>query len=38
VTHGRIEGVGVPVDIETEPAQALEIALELAQNRTSAPD
>jgi C-terminal processing protease CtpA/Prc len=38
VTHGRIEGVGVPVDIEAEPAQALEIALELAQNRTSAPD
>lgn len=38
VTHGRIEGVGVPVDIEAATERALEVALELAQNGTSAAD
>ena len=35
VAHGRIEGVGVPVDIEAEPEHALDVAMELAQNRSS---
>ncbi|MDJ0812857.1 MAG: S41 family peptidase [Woeseiaceae bacterium] len=38
VTHGRIEGVGVPVDIESEPGQALDVAIELARNRSSGAD
>lgn len=36
VTHGRIEGVGVPVDIEAESERALDVALQLARNETSA--
>jgi hypothetical protein len=35
VAHGRIEGVGVPVDVEAEPAQALDVAMKLAQNPSS---
>ena len=38
VANGRIEGIGVPVDVEAEPQQALAVALELAQNGTSAAD
>ncbi len=30
IEHGRIEGVGVPVDVEVDPEQALEKAKELA--------
>lgn len=30
LAHGRIEGAGVPVDIEVDPAAALDMALELA--------
>ncbi|MDJ0906954.1 MAG: S41 family peptidase [Woeseiaceae bacterium] len=38
VAHGRIEGVGVPVDVEAEPAQALDVAMELFQNGSSGAD
>jgi hypothetical protein len=31
IAHGRIEGVGVPVDIEAEPDQALAVAKDLAR-------
>ncbi|MEJ2127775.1 MAG: S41 family peptidase [Woeseiaceae bacterium] len=35
VAHGRIEAVGVPVDIETDPEQAMDTALKLARNTVS---
>lgn len=35
IAHGRIEGVGVPADIETDPDRALDRAMELIQNRAS---
>lgn len=35
VTHGRIEGTGVPVDVDAEPGQALDVARALLQNRRS---
>ena len=35
IAHGRIEGAGVPVDIEAEPDQALAVAKELARNPSS---
>jgi len=35
IAHGRIEGTGVPVDIEAEPDQALAVAKDLARNRSS---
>ena len=35
IAHGRIEGVGVPVEIETESEDALDVAKELARNRMS---
>ena len=35
IAHGRIEGAGVPVDIEADPDQALAVAKELAQNPSS---
>ena len=38
VAHGRIEGVGVPVDIETRPDQALDVAMEFIQNHASGAD
>lgn len=38
IANGRIEGIGVPVDIEADPERALDVALELAQNGTSAAD
>ena len=38
VAHGRIEGVGVPVDIEADPEQALDVAIERIQNRSSKAD
>jgi hypothetical protein len=38
VAHGRIEGAGVPVDVEASSAQALEVAKQLARNRSSRPD
>ena len=30
VKHGRIEGIGVPVDVEVDPADAMETALRIA--------
>ncbi len=38
VANGRIEGVGVPVDIEADPEQALDVAMEHLQNRSSRAD
>ncbi len=38
IAHGRIEGVGVPVDVEAEPDQALDVAIEHIQNRSSGAD
>ncbi len=38
VANGRIEGVGVPVDIESDPEQALEVAMDLIRNRASGAD
>ena len=38
VAHGRIEGVGVPVELETDPAQAFDVAMGLLQNRTPGAD
>ena len=38
MAHGRIEGVGVPVDIESEPDQALDVAMDLIQNHASGAD
>jgi len=38
IAHGRIEGVGVPVDIEAEPDQALAVAKDLAQIPSSRGD
>jgi len=38
IAHGRIEGVGVPVDIEAEPDQALAVAKDLARNPSSRGD
>ena len=38
IAHGRIEGVGVPVDIEAEPDQALAVAKDLARNPSSRRD
>jgi hypothetical protein len=38
IAHGRIEGVGVPVDIEAEPDQALAVAKDLARNPSSRHD
>ncbi len=35
IAHGRIEGAGVPVDIEAEPDQALAVAMDLVQNPSS---
>lgn len=35
VAHGRIEGTGVPVDVDAEAGQALEAARALLQNRRS---
>jgi hypothetical protein len=38
IDHGRIEGVGVPVDIEAESDKALAVAGELVRNRASRSD
>jgi carboxyl-terminal processing protease len=35
MVHGRIEGAGVPVDVEVEPGEALDVARALAQKRIS---
>jgi carboxyl-terminal processing protease len=35
IAHGRIEGAGVPVDVDAEPDQALAVAKELARNPSS---
>ena len=34
--HGRIEGNGIPVDVETDPASALDVARELIEARRAA--
>jgi hypothetical protein len=38
VENGRIEGVGVPVDVETESGAAMDVAKELARNTISRGD
>lgn len=38
IANGRIEGNGVPVHVDADPEQALEIARDLAQNRLSGTD
>ena len=38
IAHGRIEGVGVPVDVDADSEQALDVALDLVQNHASGAD
>jgi hypothetical protein len=38
IAHGRIEGAGVPVDVEAEHDEALAVARELLRKRTSRTD
>ena len=38
VEHGRIEGTGVPVDVEVAPDAAMQTAKDLARNRISRSD
>lgn len=38
IDNGRIEGVGVPVDVEAEPDEAMAVARKLARNRISSAD
>lgn len=38
VANGRIEGVGVPVDVDADPERALDVAMELLQNHAPGAD
>ena len=38
VANGRIEGIGVPVDVDAEPEQALDVAMGLLQNHAPGAD